>query len=82
MWLFRPATVNWILSMMCFVVYFAMVFTVGLLTFRKGRIVLGIIGILFPILWLVGAVLPAKEGSTIWHQERDRQQRQVQEWTR
>jgi hypothetical protein len=42
------------------VVYIVLVFTVAILTFRKGHWVLGLIGIFFPILWFVGAILPAK----------------------
>ena len=40
------------------VIYLVLLFTVAVLTFRKGHWVLGLIGIIFPILWLVGAVLP------------------------
>ena len=40
------------------VIYLVLLFTVAVLTFRKGHWVLGLIGIFFPILWLVGAVLP------------------------
>jgi hypothetical protein len=32
-------------------------------TFRKGHALLGILGIVFPILWLIAAILPAKRGS-------------------
>jgi len=38
-------------------------FTVCSMTFQKGRTVLGIVGIFFPWLWLIGAFLPAKQGS-------------------
>ena len=30
------------------------------MTFRKGHWVLGLIGFILPILWLIGAVLPDK----------------------
>jgi hypothetical protein len=43
--------------------YVALLFTVCALTFKKGRMWLAIIGIFFPILWLIGAILPAKPGS-------------------
>ena len=33
------------------------------LTFLKGYWLLGLLGFLLPILWLIGAVLPAKHGS-------------------
>jgi len=54
---------DWILSSILFVIYFFCLFTVCLLTFRKGYVVLGIIGIFIPLLWLIGAILPAKRGS-------------------
>ena len=40
------------------ILYLVLVFTLAVVTFRKGHWVLGLIGIIFPILWLVGAVLP------------------------
>jgi hypothetical protein len=40
------------------ILYLVLVFTFAVLTFRKGHWVLGLIGIIFPILWLIGAVLP------------------------
>ena len=39
------------------------------LTFMKGYAVLGIVGIFFPILWLVGAILPPKPGSQFARQQ-------------
>jgi hypothetical protein len=44
-------------------IYLVLLFTVCLMTFRKGHTVLGILGIFIPLLWLIGAVLPAKPGS-------------------
>jgi hypothetical protein len=40
------------------IIYVVLLVTLGILTFRKGHWVLGLIGFLFPVLWLVGAVLP------------------------
>ena len=54
---------DWFLSTAFFVLYLVCLFTVCLLTFRKGHLVLGILGIFLPFLWLIGAVLPAKRGS-------------------
>jgi hypothetical protein len=54
---------DWILSVLLFAVYFVCLFTVCLLTFKKGYTVLGIVGIFIPFLWLIGAILPAKRGS-------------------
>jgi hypothetical protein len=36
-------------------------FTVGVITFRKGRLVLLVLGVVLPLLWFVGALLPAKD---------------------
>ena len=57
------STLDWILSTTLLVIYISCLFTVCSLTFAKGYTVFGIIGIVFPILWLVGAILPAKPGS-------------------
>lgn len=40
------------------VLYLVFIFTVGLMTFRKGHYILGILGIFLPLLWLIGALLP------------------------
>jgi hypothetical protein len=42
------------------VLYLVLVATLAVMTFRKGHWVLGLIGFIFPFLWLVGAVLPPK----------------------
>jgi hypothetical protein len=39
-------------------IYLVLILTICVLTFRKGHWVLGLIGFLFPVLWLIGAVLP------------------------
>jgi hypothetical protein len=54
---------DWLLSSALFVLYIVCLFTVCLLTFRKGHIILGIVGIFSPFLWLIGAVLPPRRGS-------------------
>ena len=41
------------------IIYVVLLVTLGVLTFRKGHWVLGLIGFLFPVLWLLGAILPA-----------------------
>jgi hypothetical protein len=64
--------VEWILWVTLSSIYIVCLFTVCLLTFRKGFLVLGIVGIFLPFLWLVGAVLPAKSGSTYDVQQRAR----------
>jgi hypothetical protein len=42
------------------VIYLVLICTLCILGFRKGHWVLGLIGFIFPILWLVGAILPAR----------------------
>ncbi len=72
---------DWTLSVFLFTIYIVCLFTVCMLTFRKGYFLLGIIGIIFPFLWLVGAILPAKRGSAYDVQEHMRMQSQIQEMT-
>ena len=55
---------EWLLTITLFAFYIVCLFTVCGLTFAKGRTWLGIIGIFMPFLWLIGAILPAKEGSS------------------
>ena len=42
------------------VIYLVLIFTLALMTFRKGHWVLGIIGFIFPFLWLIGAIMPRR----------------------
>ena len=42
------------------IIYLVLLFTLAVLSFRKGHWVLGLVGIVFPVLWLFGALLPAK----------------------
>lgn len=76
------STLDWILSATFFMLYFLMIFTVCFLTFQKGHWVLGIVGIFLPILWLIGAILPAKRGSRYEVQQAMRDQAQIAEMTR
>jgi hypothetical protein len=41
--------------------YLVLMVTLGILTIRKGHWVIFIIGFFIPILWLLGALLPAAE---------------------
>jgi hypothetical protein len=61
---FLMSFMEWTLWLLLASFYIFCVFTVCLLTFRKGYVGLGIIGIFVPFLWLLGAVLPAKAGSS------------------
>jgi hypothetical protein len=58
------SVLDWILASALFILYLGLLITVCTLTFQKGYIVLGIVGIFIPLLWLIGAVLPAKPGSS------------------
>lgn len=40
------------------VLYFAMLFFLGIATLRNGRIALFVLGLFFPLAWIVGAVMP------------------------
>jgi hypothetical protein len=50
-------------------IYLAVVLTIGLTTYRKGRKVLFFVGFLMPPLWLIGAIMPAKKHSKYEHQQ-------------
>ena len=52
------SVLEWTLSILLGALYIVALFTICVLTFRKGYVILGIIGIFFPFLWLVGAILP------------------------
>ena len=54
---------EWILASSLFFLYFFLLFTVCFMTLQKGYVLLGIVGIFIPFLWLIGAILPAKQGS-------------------
>jgi hypothetical protein len=76
------SALDWFLSITLFIIYIFCLFTVCLLTFRKGYTVLGIIGIFLPVLWLIGAVLPAKKGSHYEIDQGRREASQMAEYTR
>lgn len=40
------------------VLYFVLLLTLGLWTLRKGHWVMFLVGIIFPLFWLIGAVMP------------------------
>jgi hypothetical protein len=41
-------------------IYLVLLLVFAVLSFRKGHWVLGLTGFVFPILWMVGAMLPSK----------------------
>ncbi len=73
---------EWIFASTFFVLYIVLLFTVCTLTFQKGYTVLGIIGIFIPFIWLICALLPAKEGSVYQRKEAMRLQAQMEQMTR
>ena len=44
------------------IIYLVLLFVFAVLSFRKGHWVLGLTGFVFPVLWMVGAMLPSKYG--------------------
>ena len=63
-------TTEWVLASTLFVIYVVCVFTVCVMTFRKGHTVLGVLGIFMPFLWLIGAIMAPKPGSPYDLQQR------------
>jgi hypothetical protein len=73
---------EWFLAMTLTVVYISLIVTVCYMTFQKGYWLLGIFGFFLPLLWLVGAVLPAKRGSSYEVREARRMEMQMDQMTR
>jgi hypothetical protein len=46
------------------VLYFILLVTLGIFSLRKGHWVMFIIGIFFPLFWLIGALLPPRQQAT------------------
>ncbi len=44
--------------------YFILMFTLGLMTLRKGHWVMFVFGIVFPLFWLIGALIPPADAQT------------------
>ncbi len=42
------------------IIYLVLLFTLAVMTFRRGHWILGLIGFIFPILWIIGAILPRR----------------------
>jgi hypothetical protein len=72
---------EWTLGIILFMFYITCLFTVCMITFQKGHTILGIVGIIFPFLWLIGAILPAKPGSRYEVAQQMAYQQQVREYT-
>ena len=43
------------------IIWLVLMITLGIMSIRKGHWVMFIIGIFFPLFWIIGALLPAKE---------------------
>ena len=43
------------------ILYFVLLVTLGIISIRKGHWVMFIIGIFFPLFWLIGALLPPRQ---------------------
>ena len=43
------------------ILYFVLLVTLGIMSIRKGHWVMFIIGIFFPLFWLIGALLPPRQ---------------------
>ncbi len=52
------STLLWILLV---VIYVTLLVTLGVMTFRKGHFVLFWVGIIFPVLWIIGALMAPTE---------------------
>ena len=44
------------------ILYLVLLVVLGITSFRKGHWVLGLIGFIFPVLWIIGAILPSRYG--------------------
>ncbi len=42
------------------VLYFVLLVTLGIMSIRKGHWVMFLIGLIFPLFWLIGALLPSR----------------------
>ncbi|HUD77254.1 MAG TPA: hypothetical protein VMR00_05340 [Streptosporangiaceae bacterium] len=42
------------------ILYFVLLVTLGVLSLRKGHWLMFIVGIVIPVFWLIGAVLPRR----------------------
>lgn len=70
------------LAFCLFAFYIFCLFTVAPVTFRKGYTWLGIAGIAFPFLWLVGATLKTKPDSWYAQQQGLAERSHMNEFTR
>ena len=43
------------------VLYFVLLVTLGIITLRKGHWVMFILGIVLPLFWIIGAIMPPRQ---------------------
>jgi hypothetical protein len=48
------------LSILLSIIYVVLILTLAVTSFRKGHWVLGLIGFIFPVTWLIGALMPRR----------------------
>ncbi len=53
-----PLAVGGVTYVIFAVIYFILIVTIGVICLRKGHWIMFIIGIFFPLFWIVGAVMP------------------------
>ena len=59
-----PLAVETVLGVGFGVLYFILLVTLGILSIRKGHWVMFILGIFFPLFWVIGALLPPRQQAT------------------
>jgi hypothetical protein len=59
-----PLAVETVLGVGFGVLYFILLVTLGILSIRKGHWVMFILGIFFPLFWVIGALLPPRQEAT------------------
>ena len=45
------------------IIWFVLLVSLGVITLRKGHWVMFIIGIFFPLFWIIGAIMPPTESA-------------------
>jgi hypothetical protein len=55
----------WGVGVLGAVLYFTLLFVLGLSCLRKGHWVMFVIGIFLPIFWVIGAVIPPVRAQTV-----------------
>jgi hypothetical protein len=45
----------------CGIIYFVLLITAGIISIRKGHWVMFLVGIVFPLLWIIGALMPPRQ---------------------